>query len=70
MKAKVYIEHCGKKYILTKGWRCDSKRVCSLFQHGICDVDDGSLEIPCSAIGEAFYDITGKYHNGGFKEVK
>lgn len=30
----------------------------------------GSLEIPCSAIGEAFYDITGKYHTGGFKEVK
>lgn len=69
-KAKVYIEFKGKRYTLTKGFLCRSKRDCSLFERGVCDCPEVSLEFPCQEIGSAFFKATDKWHRGGFKEVK
>lgn len=72
MKAKVFVEFRGRKYRLTDNWVCKSKRYCSLFVKGVCDVEDGRWcrKLPCDAIASALYEETGAYFNGGFKEVK
>ncbi len=70
MKAKVIVEFRGRKYRLSKGFVCKSKRDCSLFVKGVCDTDVCPSTLPCDDIAKAFYEETDTWHLGGFKEVK
>lgn len=63
MKAKVIVEFRGRKYHLSKGFVCKSKRDCSLFIKGVCDTDFQKA-LPCDDIAKAFYEETDTWHLG------